>query len=105
MGTTIQQQQPLDDDQQNYEWPVCMRMFAKLDDLIPMCEEVGFVDVSLIDAESPMEQTFDTDIYDDDNPERYQIHGKYYIDQYKYLEDMNMDELCKIVTVYGRKPI
>eukprot|EP00536_Pseudo-nitzschia_multiseries_P004642 jgi/Psemu1/10445/gm1.10445_g len=97
--TTIQR--PLGTD---FEWPVCMRMFANLEELKPICEEVGFYDVEIVDAESPMELEFETDITKDDNPERFKIHGKY-ADQYAYLEEMDMDQLCKIVTVYGRKPL
>jgi len=100
--TTIQN--PLD---QQIQWPICMQMFANINELQDMCTDAGFVDVQLIDAESPMEQEFvDVDIYKDDNPERFKIHGKLqYADQYSYLEKMDMDSLCKIVTIYGRKPL
>jgi len=87
---------------QDFDWPVCMQMFADLNQLQPMCEEVGFQDVEIIDAESPMEMEFAED--EMDNPRRFKIHGKY-ADQYAYLESMNMDQLCKIVTVYGVKPL
>jgi len=97
--TTIQS--PLGTD---FEWPVCMRMFANLEELGPICEAVGFCNVEIVDAESPMELEFDTDIVKDDNPERFKIHGKY-ADQYAYLEEIDMDRLCKIVTVYGQKPV
>ena len=103
--TTMQRPLNNDDKGQQYEWPVCMRMFADLDTITAMCTDVGFVDVAIIDAESPMEQEFEIDIYENDNPERFKIHGRdTYSDQYKYLEELNMDDLCKIVTVYGRKP-
>jgi len=99
--TTIQS--PLDT---KVEWPVCMQMFANLEEIPIMCQDVGFIDVQVIDADSPMEQEFDVDIYEDDNPERFKIHGTgQYADQYSYLEKMDMDSLCQIVTVYGRKPL
>ena len=96
--TTIQKQLS-----REVEWPVCMQMFADLDDLRPTCEDVGFRDVRIVDAESPMEMEFEEEIFEGDNPQRFKIHGKY-ADQYEYLEKLDMDELCKIVTVYGAKP-
>jgi len=103
--TTIQT--PLEEQERSgkkFEWPVCMLMFADLNDIQPMCEDVGFHDVEIVDAESPIEIELDENIFEDDNPERFKIHGKY-ADQYAYLEEMDMDKLCKIVTVYGRKPL
>jgi len=88
---------------ENTEWPVCIQMFARIDELQPMCEEIGFEDVQIIDAESPMEMEFPETVFEGDNPKRFKIHGKY-ADQYDFLEKMNMDELCKVVTVFGVKP-
>ena len=93
----------------SFQWPVCMRMFASLESIKPMCESIGFENVSIIDAESPME---DMEIPVDDEAEeekpvenkgRFKIHGKY-ADQFTFLENMDMDDLCKVVTVYGEKP-
>merc|ERR1712176_527890 len=74
---------------QEFEWPVCMQMFADLDDLRPMCKDVGFQDVQIVNAESPLEMELDENIFEGDNPERFKIHGKY-ADQYEYLEKMDM---------------
>jgi hypothetical protein len=38
-----------------------------------------------------------------DSEKRFKIHGKY-SDQYEFLHNMDMDALCKVVTVYGEKP-
>ena len=93
----------------SFEWPVCMRMFASLESIKPMCERIGFKNVRIIDAESPME---DMEIpvgeeYEEEkrveNKGRFKIHGKY-ADQFTFLENMDMDKLCKVVTVYGEKP-
>jgi len=85
----------------SFEWPVCMRMFASLESIQPMCEEIGFKNVQIIDAESPMEGI---EIPMEEGDEcRFKIHGKY-ADQYSFLEKMDMDKLCKVVTVYGEKP-
>jgi len=88
----------------SFEWPVCMRMFASLESILPMCERIGFVNVRIIDAESPMEGTeVPMDEVGTDNERRFKIHGVY-TDQYEFLQKMDMDELCKVVTVYGEKP-
>jgi arsenite methyltransferase len=85
----------------SFEWPVCMRMFASLESLRPMLESIGFRNVQIIDAESPMEgMEIPEDV--DTTGKRFKIHGKY-ADQYTFLEDKNMDELCRVVTIYGEK--
>ena len=72
-----------------------------------MLEEIGFVNVQIVDAESPMEgmelPEVEEEAGDGDN-KRFKIHGKY-VDQFAFLENMDMDELCKVVTVYGEKPL
>ena len=81
-----------------------MRMFAKLESLKPTLEEIGFQNVKIVDANSPMEVELPIDESEDDTGSaRAKIHGKY-VDQYRFLENHNMDELCKVVTVYAEKP-
>ncbi|KAL7464259.1 hypothetical protein ACHAXS_004598 [Conticribra weissflogii] len=101
----------------SFEWPVCMRMFASLESLKPMCEGIGFRNVEIVDADSPMEgmEIPEEALMDDKEIEkdgagdsdsgkkRFKIHGKY-ADQFAFLENIDMDELCKVVTVYGEKP-
>ena len=93
----------------SFEWPVCMRMFASLESIKPMCERIGFKNVRIIDAESPMEDMeipVDEEYEEEkrvENKGRFKIHGKY-ADQFTFLENMDMDKLCKVVTVYGEKP-
>jgi SAM-dependent methyltransferase len=100
----------------SFEWPVCMRMFANLDSIQDMCESIGFKNVNVIDAESPMEgmelpvdyennegATSNGDGAPAGNRQRFKIHGRY-ADQYEFLEKMDMDELCRVITVYGEKP-
>ena len=73
--------------------------------------------MNVIDAESPMEG-MELPVDDENNEgatsngvgapagdrrQRFKIHGRY-ADQYEFLEKMDMDELCKVVTVYGEKP-
>jgi len=96
-----------------FEWPVCMRMFASLESIIPKCESIGFKNVEVVDAESPMEDMEipeDEEVVEEGNDtsqktssSRFKIHGQY-ADQFEFLQNMDMDELCKVVTVYGEKP-
>ena len=95
-----------------------MRMFVRLDDLKRMCESVGFKNVRIVDADSPLEgmeipeETSEEDEGEGEDPRgggndgggsaRFKIHGRY-ADHFKHLESMDMDELCKVVTVYGEK--
>jgi hypothetical protein len=89
----------------SFEWPICLKMFANLDEIQPMCELIGFKNVQVIDAESPLEgmELPDDDVEVSKNDDRYKIHGKY-ADQYEFLQSLDMDELCQVVTVYGEKP-
>ena len=87
----------------SFEWPVCIRMFAKLESLKPMLEDIGFKNAQIVDAESPMEGMELPEIEEAGEGKRFKIHGKY-VDQFTFLENMDMDELCKVVTVYGEKP-
>mmetsp|Transcript_3594 Transcript_3594/g.7562 ORF Transcript_3594/g.7562 Transcript_3594/m.7562 type:complete len:783 (+) Transcript_3594:166-2514(+) len=103
--TTVSDPKQLDP---SFEWPVCVKMFANLDELQAMCEGIGFKNVQILDAESPlegMELPADDEVVDssDSSDKRFKIHGKY-SDQYEFLQNMDMDELCKVVTVYGEKP-
>mmetsp|Transcript_44958 Transcript_44958/g.137313 ORF Transcript_44958/g.137313 Transcript_44958/m.137313 type:complete len:789 (-) Transcript_44958:97-2463(-) len=104
--TTIQPGGKLTPD---FEWPVCMRMFVNLDDVMPICEGVGFKNVRIVDAESPLEgielpeeAVIEEERQRSSGEQRFKIHGKY-TNHFKHLEKMNMDELCKVVTVYGEK--
>ena len=68
-----------------------------------MLEDIGFKNVQIVDAESPMEGMELPEIEEAGEGKRFKIHGKY-VDQFTFLENMDMDELCKVVTVYGEKP-
>ena len=105
--TTVSDPKQLDP---SFEWPVCVRMFANLDEIKFMCESIGFKNVQIVDAESPlegMELPEDEEVVDCANnsssDKRFKIHGKY-SDQYEFLQNIDMDALCKVVTVYGEKP-
>jgi len=91
-----------------------MRMFVHLDQLKPICEDIGFINVTidLNDSELEFELEVDEDDSNDDeeennsnknnNNERKKIHvgGE----EFRHLQDYNMNELCARVVVYGEKP-
>lgn len=87
------------------QWPVCMRMFIQLEELKPLCEELGFKDV-FVDL-SNSEMSFD--IGEEPQPEgeqkpqtRQKIHGS--STEFNHLQDYDINAMCKRVTVFGRKP-
>eukprot|EP00811_Abedinium_folium_P016219 NODE_2515_length_2198_cov_26.004829.p1 GENE.NODE_2515_length_2198_cov_26.004829~~NODE_2515_length_2198_cov_26.004829.p1 ORF type:complete len:605 (-),score=167.51 NODE_2515_length_2198_cov_26.004829:233-2047(-) len=94
-------------------WPICMQMFAHLDQVMPMLNDVGFVDVaidmsrSLIDVElDEAEKELREKVKD--TPEYAQrraantIHVK--AEEFKHLQDFNMNEICARIVAHGRKP-
>lgn len=86
------------------EWPVCVKTFAEFDSIKPLCESVGFKNVQIIDAESPLEgmDLPDVEVVHNDEDNRHKIHGKY-AEQYELIQNVDMDKLCKVVTIYGEK--
>ena len=77
-----------------------MRMFAPLESIQLMIQEIGFRNVQIMDAQSPMEGMELPEDEDVDNSSKYfKIHGKN-VNQFAFLEKMDMDELCKVVTRY-----
>ncbi len=88
------------------QWPVCMRMFVHLDKLKPTCEAIGFRDV-VIDIEDPdleweLEGVDETDMA----PEKdFSGRSKMHVgsEEFKHLENYDMNQLCARVVVCGRK--
>jgi hypothetical protein len=44
----------------------------------------------------------DVEVVHNDEDNRHKIHGKY-AEQYEFLQNVDMDKLCKVVTIYGEK--
>lgn len=97
-------------------WPVCMRMFIHVDKLAPMCQEIGFEDVSIDDSNSLMQ--YDIKLEDGsivpsgDNGQacseekggesRSTIHvGS---EEFKHLKSYDMNKITARVHVIARKP-
>jgi len=107
-------------------WPICMKMFAHLGSLKALCEDIGFTDVDInmddpdMEFELPIEEEDDDDneegsSNDDDDtsssssegeeekeePARTKIHvGS---EEFRHLQNYNMNELCARVVVCGTK--
>jgi len=101
------------------EWPLCMETFAKLKDLEPMLKELGFVDIEFDFSDSLMEVEVevDTEVSDEGEIEsedvkdqeeeeegRYKVHNEEGQEQFRHLENVNMNDLCARVVIKARKP-
>lgn len=84
------------------DWPLCMRMFVKQEDILPMCKELGFRDVEVDDSDSLMTFELPEEAREETNPERSKIHvGS---EAFRHLENYDMNKICARVCVVGKKP-
>ena len=91
------------------QWPLCMRMFADVAELEPMCAAVGFADV-LVDRSDPAMQ-FELEL---PTAERGSAEGALVAEQrnrvhvgsaeFEHLRDFDLNAICERVVVTGRKP-
>jgi Methylase involved in ubiquinone/menaquinone biosynthesis len=114
------------------EWPLCMRTFAKMNEIIPMLEKAGFVDIELDLSDSVMEvYTEEEEVPGLDGDEmknsdmmksqisldhraketdgevdqsRFKVHNGDGQAQFKHLENFDMNQLCARVVIKARKP-
>lgn len=93
----------IDNLEEGVNWPLCMRMFVAQKELQPMCEEVGFENIIVDDTDSAMTMEIPEDVLQDSNPERNRVHvgGE----EFKHLENYDMDEICARVCVSAYKPL
>eukprot|EP00980_Cylindrotheca_fusiformis_P024738 scaffold12369_cov97-Cylindrotheca_fusiformis.AAC.4 len=84
-------------------WPLCMRMFVPQRDLKPMCEEIGFQNVIVDDSDSAMSMEIPEEVLRESNPDRNKVHVGG--DDFKHLENYDMDQICARVCVSAFKPI
>jgi len=84
-------------------WPLCMKMFIPKNDLKPLCENLGFMDVLVDDSNSEMSMEIPDEILEESNPARSQVHvgGA----EFDHLEDYDMDAICARVCVVATKPL
>ena len=92
------------------EWPICMRMFIPLEEIAPLCERIGFVNVTVDTAHTEMtfelEEEEELARLDDEaggqNPNRHRVHvGS---PEFGHLEQFDMNTICARVVVYAEKP-
>lgn len=93
----------LDNLEPGVSWPLCMRMFVAQNDLKPMCEEIGFENVLVDDSDSAMSMEIPEEILQESNPDRNKVHVGG--DDFKHLENYDMDQICARVCVAAFKPI
>jgi AAA ATPase containing von Willebrand factor type A (vWA) domain len=115
------------------EWPLCMRTFAKMNEILPMLEKAGFADIELDLSDSVMEvyteEEEDVSGLDgdemknsdmmrsrssldhrakksdgEDDQSRFKVHNEDGQAQFKHLENFDMNQLCARVVIKARKP-
>jgi len=94
-------------------WPICMRVFMPLVRAQPMLDHIGFEAVEVDASNSLMTYTLEVEeeeqvaneaiaAAETERQNRKKIHvGS---DDFKHLEDFDMNELCARVILHGRKP-
>ena len=90
-------------------WPVCMKMFYPKNELVPLCEKIGYVDVFVDDSDSSMSMELPVEVLENDegNPNSpSQQRNKVHVGsaEFSHLEDYDMDALCARVCVVAQKP-
>mmetsp|Transcript_15697 Transcript_15697/g.23082 ORF Transcript_15697/g.23082 Transcript_15697/m.23082 type:complete len:667 (+) Transcript_15697:90-2090(+) len=89
-------------------WPLCMRMFIPQQDILPLCEGMGFEGVSVDDSDSLMTYELpkeeEEDILGETNPERNKVHSVGN-KEFEHLENYDMNQICARVCVVARKPV
>eukprot|EP00545_Synedropsis_sp_CCMP1620_P005575 CAMPEP_0119010340 /NCGR_PEP_ID=MMETSP1176-20130426/4946_1 /TAXON_ID=265551 /ORGANISM="Synedropsis recta cf, Strain CCMP1620" /LENGTH=253 /DNA_ID=CAMNT_0006962977 /DNA_START=7 /DNA_END=768 /DNA_ORIENTATION=+ len=87
--------------EKSVEFPICMRMFAPMNELEPLCKRVGFVDIVIDDSDSKMTYELPEELLEL-NPDRNRVHvgGQ----EFEHLEEYDMDDLCARVCVVAHKP-
>lgn len=94
----------VDDLEPGVTWPLCMKMFMPMKEVLPMCERVGYTDVVVDDSDGSMSMELPLleEVMENDNPDRNKVHvGS---SDFGHLEDYDMDELCTRVCIVARKP-
>ena len=114
------------------EWPLCMQTFAKMNEIEPMLRKLGFVDIELdlsdSDMEVPEAVEDETSVCthqdseskqgtgeqekekekkngsEDDGPGRFKVHNDEGSDEFRHLENFDMNALCARVVIKARKP-
>ena len=84
-------------------WPLCMKMFIAKDEIKPMCERIGYLDVVVDDSDSSMTMEIPEEVLENSNPSRNRVHVGG--DDFKHLENYDMDKICARVCVVAKKPL
>ena len=117
--------------EEGLEWPLCMQTFAKMDELVPMLESLGFVNIEIDMSDSLMEVVEEEEIMSEkndagdsetestreeenepaitrdeqDNAEegRFKVHNEDGQKQFRHLENFDMNQLCARVVIKATK--
>ena len=90
------------------KWPLCMRVFSKMSDIVPLLEKIGFVDIEIDLSDSLMEvvdaNEENEEIMNSQDSLRFKVHNAEGQNEYKHLENYDMNDLCSRVVIKARKP-
>jgi arsenite methyltransferase len=109
------------------EWPLCMQTFARIDEIVPMLEALGFVDIqidlsdSLMEVPEPepdVEENAEVEVEENDGDDeknevedavdngegRFKVHNEEGREHFRHLENFDMNMLCARVVIKARKP-
>lgn len=101
------------------EWPLCMQTFAKISEIGPLLQELGFVDIeidlsdSLMEIPEPENGEMENEIDDksehdcgteNETEGRFKVHNEEGRERYQHLENFDMNTLCARVVIKARKP-
>jgi len=85
-------------------WPLCMQMFIAKKELYPMCQNIGFINITIDDSDSRMTMEIPEEVLNNEtnNPNRNKIHvgGE----DFQHLENYDMDRICARVCIVAEKP-
>lgn len=107
--------------EEGVEWPLCMQTFARIDELVPMLEGLGFVDIEIDVSDSLMEVEEEDTTFEgesrredennvdtpgdemDDEEGRFKVHNEEGQKQFRHLENFDMNQLCARVVIKASK--
>jgi len=120
--TTVVKNELPDLSEDGLDFPICMQTFARMEELVPMLEALGFVDIEIDFSDSLMEVEEEEELDDEEEPDnmaeeesdesgeeedsegRFKVHNEEGRESFRHLENFDMNTLCARVVVKAKKP-
>jgi hypothetical protein len=94
------------------KWPLCMRMFIHVDQIIPLCKKIGFSNIKIDDTNSLMQYDLqpETDLTEEEWNVKDHDRSKSSVHtgtnkEFEHLKNYDMNELTARVIVYAEKSL